>query len=169
MTTDLSGHLSEEAINDVLIGLGTPQSDAHLAACSACSSRMREFHTEMAVFNQTTLAWSEARSGKSLHIAPGSKLRRVASSRLIWALAATLLLAVGLPIWNHSHNQSLPSSASAPVTAAADVETQIAQDNDLLRAVNVALNESEESPVSEYHLLEPPHSRSRTRPELRMP
>ncbi len=32
MTTESSVHLSDEAMNDVLIGLASPQSEAHLAA-----------------------------------------------------------------------------------------------------------------------------------------
>jgi hypothetical protein len=166
MTPEQPAHLSEEAVNDVLIGLSSPASEAHLAVCSICSGRVKEFHSEMEAFNQTTLAWSEARPMARLHTAPASKIQQTMFSPLGWALAAALLVAVGFPAWNHYHQFSL-NNASVPAAAPEDTEAQIAQDNDLLRSVNVALNENEESPISEYHLSEAPHLHSKIRPELR--
>jgi hypothetical protein len=169
MTPEQSAHLSEEAINDVLIGLASPESKAHLAACSICSSRVKEFHSEMNDFNLTTLAWSEARpeARPQARLDPVAKpwVRRIAASPLSWTLAAALLLAVGFPLWNHL--RPAPNNASAQTTAPQDNEAQIAQDNDLLQSVNVALNQTEESPIAVYHLSEAPHPRLRRRPELR--
>jgi hypothetical protein len=169
MTPGQSAHLSEEAINDVLIGLGTPESDAHLAHCSICSSKLTEFHSEMEAFNRSTLAWSEARPMGRLAEAPMSKVREAMFSPLVWALAATILVAIGVPLWNHGGHHPPLNNASVPVSVSQDSEAQIAQDNDLLRSVNVALNENEESPISEYHLLGASHPHARTRPELRKP
>jgi len=77
------------------------------------------------------------------------------------ALAAALLIVVGLPAWNHDH-QVL--SARGPATAAAPDESavQIAQDNQLLESVNVALNTNDASPLPEYRLLGSPRSTLRT-------
>jgi hypothetical protein len=173
MTQEQPAHLTEEAINDVLIGLASPQSKAHLAACSDCSNQIKGFHLGMKAFNQTTLAWSEARPNETARPVLDARPRRVATSPFAWALAAVLMVAIGIPVWNHNH-QSASSTASIQEmnqssSATSDTEAQIAQDNELLRSVDVALNENEESPISEYHLLEAPHPRSRTRPELRKP
>jgi hypothetical protein len=167
MTPEQSTHLSEEAFNDVLIGLGTPESDAHLAVCSTCSNHLRQFRIDIESFNETTLAWSEARPTASLRATRRSKVRPVMYSPLGWALAAVLLIAIGIPV--RSHYLSSLGRASVQAPAPEDTQAQIAQDNDLLRSVDVALNENEESPISAYHLSETPHPRQRTRPELRKP
>ena len=180
MTPEKSAHLSEEAINDVLIGLSSPESDAHLAVCSACRGQLQEFRSEMLNFNQASLAWSEARPA-ALRANGRSRVRRVMSSPWSWALAAAVLMAaVWLPVWKYNHPSLVNKAsindvpgrdasgrdASSPGQTAEDSEAQIAQDNDLLRSVNVALSENEESPINEYHLSEGPHARSKARPEL---
>jgi len=165
MTPEQSAHLSEEAINDCLIGLGSPQSEAHLAVCGECSSRLKEFQMDMAMFNQATLAWSESRPRRNQHAAPTPWIGRIAASPLGWALAAALLVAIGYPAWNHYRPAAHTASLAGPPIV--DSEAQIAQDNDLLQSVNVALNEDEESPVAVYHLSEAPHPRSKARSELR--
>jgi hypothetical protein len=165
MTPEQSAHLSEEAINDVLIGLGSPESKAHLAVCSICSKGAKEFHSEVNAFNRAALAWSEAKPQAKLDAVAKPRVHRIAASPLSLALVAALLLAVGFPVWHHVHPAA--NHASVPPPAQQDSEAQIAQDNDLLQTVNVALNQGEESPVAVYHLSEAPHPRSKTRPELR--
>jgi uncharacterized protein HemX len=119
----------------------------------------------MKAFNQATLAWSEAKPQAKLDTVAKRRVHWIAASPLSWALAAALLLAVGFPGWRHV--QPAAKHASVPAPAHEDSEAQIAQDNDLLQSVNVALNQGEESPVAVYHLSEAPHPRSKTRPELR--
>jgi hypothetical protein len=46
-----------------------------------------------------------------------------------------------------------------------DSEAQIAQDNELLKAVNAAINPDEMSPFKEYDLSGRPHPRHRHRPQ----
>ena len=166
MTTAQSVHLTEEAMNDVLIGLSLPESDAHLAACPVCSGQLEEFRSQMQLFNQTTLAWSEARPGVNLRTGSSRKVYQGIFAPAVWALAATVLLAVGLPIWNHFH-RSYRNYAVVLPAAPGDNATQIAEDNDLLRSVNAALNDNEVSPLTEYHLADEPHPRRKARPEVR--
>jgi predicted anti-sigma-YlaC factor YlaD len=174
MTPELSTHLSEEAIDDVLIGLGSPESDAHLAACSHCRGQLEQFRSEMNLFNQASLAWSKAKSATILRAAPRPKARPALPAPAGWVLAAAALLAIGLPVWNHAHRSPAGDAsdyastyAPAPASPAGDSEAQIAEDNDLLRSVNAALNSNEVSPISEYHLSDGPHPRHPARPELR--
>lgn len=166
MTLEFSAHLSEEALQDVLIGIGSPDSDAHLALCSICRGQLQEFRSDMQLFNRTSLAWSEARSAAALPAAPVPKFRNLVFAPASWILAATLLLAIGLPMWNHNHRSDL-NLAPVPASLPEDSQAQIAQDNDLLREVNAALNQAEESPLNEYHLSDRPHPRRKARPELR--
>ena len=149
MTPAQSAHLSEESINDLLIGLGSPESEAHLAACSECRRQVQEFHADVKAFNQTTLAWSEARPAGDLREGLGARAWRAMVSPPGWAFAAVLLLALGYTVGNHFNSPSSSGNASVAAPTPADTDAQIAQDNELLRSVNVALNETEESPISE--------------------
>jgi len=170
MTTELSAHLSEEALDDVLIGLSTPESDAHLAVCNACRSRVEGFQSGLQAFNQASLAWSEARpmttTTISLQAAAKSKARRAMFAPLGWAMAATVILMIGIPIWTRDHPTPSIHEAAAAATAV-DSEAQIAQDNELLKSVDMALSTNDESLLSEYHLSDEHHSHLKKRPELR--
>jgi hypothetical protein len=174
MTSELSTHLSEEAIDDVLIGMNSAHADAHLAGCLECRDQLEEFRTEVQWFNQASLAWSEARSATIPRPAARLKVRPAIVALAGWALVAVVLLAIGLSVWNHSDEwNDRPSAqhAAAPAAVATpapqDSEEQIAQDNDLLQSIDAALNAVEESPVREYRLSHRPHSHPKARPELR--
>jgi len=84
------------------------------------------------------------------------------------------LLAIGIPVWDYEHRSSLVASpiavqnhSAGPFAASNDSETQIAEDNHLLREVNEALSVNEASPFAEYHLAEGPHRHLKARIELR--
>ena len=135
MTNDSAVHLSEEALNDVLIGLGSPGDEAHLVACPACRARRADFRAQVQAFGESSLAWSEARAAAMPRPSKWQAARRVPIPALGLALAAMLLVAVAAPLWHH-FNSSGPSSSGAvvpPVSASGDSEAQIAQDNELLR------------------------------------
>jgi hypothetical protein len=120
----------------------------------------------MQMFNATSLKWSEAKAATTLRVVSEPSRRRALPIALGWALAATVLLAASVPLWNHFHHGSLPQRAA---TAAwpGDSDAQIAQDNELLRSVDVALNDNEASQISEYHLADGPQPHRRGRLELR--
>jgi hypothetical protein len=170
MTIELSAHLSEEALNDALIGLSFPEPDAHLAVCGFCRGQLEAVRTDLQAFNRTSLAWSEARlearPAKSIGAAARLKVHHAMRAPLGWALAAAVLLAIGVPVWNHDYRASL-KYGSAPALAPEDSAAQIAQDNDLMRSVDTALNAPEASPIREYNLSNGPQLRLKPRPELR--
>ena len=160
-------HLSQEALNDVLIGFGTSSSEAHLAACAVCRGQLEAFCSDLQMFNQSSLAWNQARSTTMPHPA---QPQHAIFTLLGWALAAMLLLAIGIPVWNYEHRSYLSSSPvavqnnnPAPVATTNDAETQIAEDNHLLREVNEALSVNEASPFAEYHLAEGSHPHRKAR------
>lgn len=162
MTSESSAHLSEEALDDVLIGLSSPESEAHLAVCGACRGQLEDFQSRVQVFNQTSLAWSESKPAISLRPKIEARARRQRFLPLELAMAATLLLVIGVPVWNREHNQ-VSEQPVAQSAATGDSEAQIAQDNDLLRSVDAALSTNDESPISEYHLAVKPHSHMKAR------
>lgn len=172
MSSELSAHLSEEVMNDVLIGLSSPESHAHLAACAFCRSQLEEFRADMQLFNRTSLAWSEARSATMLRPAATSIISNAVLVRVTLVVATTVLAAVGLFVWSHNHRpqESIAyTHAVTPAVSPEDSEAQIEQDNDLMRSVDVALSSSDESPILEYHMSDGRQPRANSRPELRKP
>ncbi len=161
-----SNHLSEEALDDVLIGLGSTQSKAHLAVCPLCRGQVETFRGDVALFNAASAAWSESRRPHPQHRARTHAGTRIAFAS--WAAAAAALVIMALGIWHH---RPAPPQSQANVVQpqAVDTEAQIAQDNQLLQAINAAISPDEESPIDEYKILESPrshreaHSKTRTK------
>ncbi|MGO8756545.1 MAG: hypothetical protein ACLQG3_00330 [Terracidiphilus sp.] len=164
MTRESTTHLSNDALNDVLIGLGDAESEFHLAACPLCRAKVEEFRSGLDTFNQTTQAWSEARSSTSPRIEVRPRRLRLSVPALSWALAAAVLLTVAAPVWRH--NDFFPAHRDTQATGAPeDSEAQIAEDNELLKEVDAAINPEEVSPIKEYDLSVRPHPRHRQRPQ----
>ena len=116
MTPDRAAHLTEEALNDLLLGMAAPASEAHLAVCAGCRARVEEFQSGMRQFNEASLAWSEARAASSRPaiVRPPSRLVFAGAGL---ALAAAVLLALGVPVWKHSQSpvdHSSPAMVQSP-------------------------------------------------------
>jgi hypothetical protein len=165
--TRFAGHLSEEDLNDVLIGLGSPESDAHLVVCNECRDQVEHFRSEVEMFKQTSLAWSEARS-LSIPRISRPKATPAILNPVAWAAAAALLLMIGIPVWNNDH-RAASDQGTAQVQMPSDSEAQIAQDNALLQSVDAVLSAGETSPINEYDLSAGPASRVDAQSELRNP
>ena len=61
MTPLSTTHLSEEALDDVLIDLGSAESHAHLAVCGECRAKIAIFRGDVALFNAASMSWSNSR------------------------------------------------------------------------------------------------------------
>ncbi|MFT4111189.1 hypothetical protein [Silvibacterium sp.] len=148
MKKDSSVHLTEEALNDALIGMSSTEEDLHLAACELCRAKLQAFESDMLMFDEASLAWSEARSATM----PAIEVQRKRHSKLFfnaaWAISMALVLLVCLPTLHFTHVFSLHRHGS--LTTAGDSESQIAQDNELLQAVDVAVNADDLSSMGEY-------------------
>ncbi|KAA6458366.1 hypothetical protein DYQ86_20855 [Acidobacteria bacterium AB60] len=149
MTGELGKHLSEEALDDVLIGLGTAESEAHLAGCAACRAKAEAFAGDVRLFNAASAAWSEARGMRPVVVAAEAPVRRMPFALVGSAAAAVLAIAVGVSVGHHRHGTMRGDGGPGAVE---DSQTQIAQDNELLQAVSVAISPQEVSPVDEYGL-----------------
>lgn len=150
MKPDLQSHLTDKALDDVLIGLGSLVSHAHLAQCNQCRSRVELFQSNVDRFNQASLAFSTAQSNKAR---PASWAARRFLGRPLfaaWAGAAALLILAGPTAWHFFP----PHPAQAPVVATdrPESETQIAEDNELLRKVSAAIATDERNVVEPYQL-----------------
>jgi hypothetical protein len=164
MTPASSTHLSEEALDDVLIGLGSPESEAHLAVCQDCWRRVNAFRSDVAMFNSASMAWTES---QPVLLRPTAR-KTVHHPRLAfvsWAATAAVLAGMAVAVWHH-HGPAAPTSqTAAPLSQPSDTEAQIAQDNQLLQAVNAAISPDEESPIDEYKLVQTRHAHMKTHPK----
>jgi hypothetical protein len=171
----MNSHLTDEALDDVLIGLATAESEAHLAVCDLCRAKVRSFRSDVDTFNQASLAWSQSRAESlpAVHPLPTRAVKSpwAALAPVEWAMAAAVLLFIALPVWNHGRHPDLGAmvTPAAQNSEAQDSETQIAQDNDLLKSIDAALSASDVSPVAAYDLTERPYTHPKARPKLRNP
>ena len=165
MTPEFSKHLSEEALDDVLIGLGSPESHAHLAACEECRAQVGTFLGDVALFNAASMAWSESRMPR-----PGAHEPhrvRLHAAFAGWAVTAAALLVMAFGLWHH-RPEAAPRPGNAIQSQRVDFEAQISQDNQLLQAVNAAISADEASPIEEYKILESRHPQLKAHSKKRM-
>ena len=137
-------HLTEEQLQDVLLGEGLAAGIAHLAVCAVCSSRRDTFASTLREFNQASLAWSQARSYTLPALSP---LSRRPLSRLLpaagWAFVATLLVLVAL-LFAHPVPHARQAALEAPPAAqTVTPDPQVAADNVLLAQIDSALEQPE--------------------------
>ena len=164
MTRDRSNHLSEAALNDVLIGMASPESELHLAVCEACRGRVEGFHSHLTAFNEATLAWSDARPIAAARVAARPQMHRLPLAVAGWAMAVVLLALAALPVWRRIDHVSMGHNTTVALPSE-DSQAQIAQDNKLLQAVNAAINPNEASLLHEYGISNGSHPGLKERPE----
>jgi hypothetical protein len=85
-----------------------------------------------------------------------------------WAITAAAVLVMAFGVWHHRPDAA-PSQANTLQPQAADTEAQIAQDNQLMEAVNAAISPNEASPIEEYKILESakPHPEAYSKKRMR--
>jgi len=117
---DLSPHLSEDQINDALIGDLSHEVRLHLAACALCQAEVEPFQATLVSFNQATAAWSEAKSNtlnRDLsNIRPAHRFTPAA----LWSCASALVVAASIIFASGHHHDSASGSVSAPAGLVAD-------------------------------------------------
>jgi hypothetical protein len=166
MTTQFPAHLSEEALNDLLIGLGSSESEEHVASCAACRARVQALGADLKLLNETSMAWSRVRvAGMGEDPLPAGVQRKPLVT-MGWTAAGVLLLALAFPLW-HSVNQHNAPANIPPAVALTEPESeaQIAADNELLRDVDAAVNTNEASPFGEPLRSDRRQAQHKARPE----
>jgi predicted anti-sigma-YlaC factor YlaD len=168
MRRDMGNHLSEEALNDVLIGMGPVEAEAHLARCRECRAQVEEFAGDVKLFNASTMAWSEARSVREAQAGRAVMARPAPVRRMPFALAGSaaasiLAIMVALSV-GHREGWFAPPSNTNHAVAIPDMQAQIAQDNALMEAVSAAISPQEESPIDEYGLSDRHSKHGKARP-----
>jgi len=167
MTPESATHLSEEALDDVLIGLGSEDSEIHLSGCAECRARITAFQGDLSLFNSASLGWSGSKTLRFPQPEPRGTGFRIRAAFVSWAAVAVALLVMAVVIGRHVP-VTPPNHANIQAAQPVDSEAQIAQDNQLLQAVNAAISPDEESPIDEYKISERPHSHLKAHPKLRL-
>lgn len=152
--------LTDEQIDDQLIGDLAPSAAVHLAACELCQARLAAAEAPMVNFREVSLAWAERQSA-TLPTRPVATSR--APHRLAWASAATAVLAIGIaiPVMRERLNTpAAPTRTDAPamaavghtgmssVTPVAATPEQIDRDNQMLEAIERELDAPADSPAA---------------------
>lgn len=153
MNTFPTAHLTEEQFAECLMaGASTPSCRQHLAQCEECREEVSLFLSSIGDFSSASLQWSESRPAVSLRdIGDAQHGHRAAFAPVGWALAAAVLLAIGVPSLHHE--QGLASGTVTAISSSVEEsEAQIAQDNTLLQSVDMALAQNDPSPFREYDL-----------------
>lgn len=148
-------HLSAEAFDDLLIGMGSREAEDHMAECADCRKKLEAFREDMALFNEASLGWTRARQVKPQRVVR-KRAFFVPSPVLGLGALAMLLLMLGLPTVHRPNTSTMPHTPAVSVTS--DNAEQIAADNQLMKDVDAAINPDEASVVSQYHLMESPRS-----------
>lgn len=120
--SELRMHLTDEQMDDVLIGDASAEAAAHLKACPACAARMAAATMPMASFKAVSAAWSERRSATMPAIVPqraglGARGRMMAWSA---ALSAMIVAGIAVPVFLHQQQDAAAGRGvqAAPVVAA---------------------------------------------------
>jgi hypothetical protein len=144
-------HLTDSQLDDHLIGDSSPEIQNHLAACDLCSARLHTSLAPIASFDAATLAWGERRSATM-------PMQRFATRELSWhqrlawsaSMAAAIAVGFAVPMATNqahvSHDQAFVASATAASTAQPD--EQVADDNQMLQAIDDQFAASQDAPAA---------------------
>ena len=170
-------HLSEDQIDDQLLGDLRGGAAEHLAGCEHCAARVVAAAEPMVDFREVAMAWSERRSATMpLPVAAGDGL--VWQRRMGWVTAA-FAVALGVSVIGHGNGNGIgngrgtgmetasvepdqafvvPSAGSAQIAATPRVvaveavqsssQDQYSGDNRMLQAIDTELGAAVESPAT---------------------
>jgi hypothetical protein len=166
MTPPTSGHLTDDEFAECVIEAYSAEINAHLLSCPQCQQELSRFRLSIADFGGAAMLWSESQPRVSLRTASISQARHPLLVHARWVVAAVLLLVVGIPVVLHRDRVATVPADTAAVAASVpdDSDAQIAEDNQLMRSVTMAIGNRDPSPFQEYGLQE--SRRVRLRPGI---
>ncbi|HEY5330067.1 MAG TPA: hypothetical protein VIJ79_09300 [Acidobacteriaceae bacterium] len=156
MSSIPSGHLTDEQFAECVAGCAVvapgPESEAHLRECAQCREELARFSASMDDFGRAAFGWSETQPAVSLRAMARPQSGRSWLAPAGWAVAAAVLLAAGLPMAIHHDRQPVAPAEAAAVDGPDDSDAQIAEDNQLMRSVNMAIGDNDSSALRGYGL-----------------
>jgi anti-sigma-K factor RskA len=168
MNSKISNHLNDDQFMECAIGEEPGvEAAAHLRECEACREELARFGMSVSSFNSAARAWSEARPVAARTEGRGYWTARPFFAMASGMVAACLVLGLGMEaVWHHEQG-GRPGTAASVRGSQEDSAAQIAQDNQMLMAVDVATRSDDRSPVLEYGLAPESNDRARTRETTR--
>lgn len=156
MSSIRQGHLTDEqfaaCVAECASVAPSPESEAHLRECSTCREELARFSASMEDFSRAAFGWSETLPAVSLRAEARPQAGQSWLAPATWAVAAAVLLAAGVPMVIHHDREPAAPAGVAVVDGPDDSDAQIAEDNQLMRSVNMAIGANDSSPMQEYGL-----------------
>ena len=142
-------HLTEDQLDDHLIGDLAPSAANHLASCDACTARVAESQAPLTSFRVASLAWGERHSATAPIPKIGMQHFQWQRS-LMWSLAVSAF-AVGLGLTSVGRHANVPSNSPEASEAAYTEPTstpsanQLSSDNQMLDTIDNEISSSNEN------------------------
>jgi hypothetical protein len=139
--THLSAHLSEDDLDDLLLGLASSDASGHVAGCADCRERVAAFESafqsQMSAFNQASRDWSEARSNTISRDLAAHRPSLRLTVPAMWYSTAAAVLAVAFTLTSNLHrNADLQTGTAQTETVAAATPEEIDADNAMLAGIS---------------------------------
>ena len=167
-TTKTVKHLTEDELDEILMGIADSAASSHAETCQVCAGRLTQFRAALGEFNHASLAWSEARSNSLTRDLRAHRLSPTLSRPALWScvsagvVAAALLLTAGLE--HHTaagRNASMQASALAGSDYESSRQQEIAMDNEMLAAISSEIDHPTPIPSTLYEDVSGPGSHRR--------
>ncbi len=130
----MTGHLSTQQIEELIIDGADPQTRDHLITCDSCRSEWARLDEMLQLYQASaTLAADSVMGPRPIFIAPGSGSRGKLPG-LKWIFAGALLAGLALPVLEKHREQQRHAA-------------EIARDNLLLEQVDQAVSEPVPQPL----------------------
>jgi len=147
-TSSTEFHLTEDQLDDQLMGDLAAAPAEHLATCALCTQRVAEAGAPLASFGAVSLAWAERVSATSempVVATPSTVWER----RLGWSMAlASCAVVMAITGANHGFagfNAQAASPAMSQSVASAPSSERVSSDNQMLKTIDFELADSSES------------------------
>lgn len=149
MNTPQNKHLTEDELDEVLLGFASEDATLHVASCEPCGARLEVFRGQMAAFSQASMAWSDARSNTISRDILAHKPTPRLTLTTVWSSAATLMLALAVGLTTAVH-QGPRATDSAVVAHPDHDQSELASDNEMLAAINSEFGAPRQAQVGIY-------------------
>jgi hypothetical protein len=160
----MTGHLTDEQFAGLLSG-DCDHSD-HLLGCAQCRQELRTVQASLEDFASHSLEWAAQRASTSIST-PSVLLRGWQSASAWTAAAAAVLTAAALFAGQFQPGTKTPRASSVAGAQAADSDSEVADDNRLMMAIDKEMQWQPQTLISVDELATPGR-RSRETPSPRL-
>jgi hypothetical protein len=159
-------HLTDEQFAALLSGDCAVDAGDHVQGCAQCRQEFRRVQASLEDFAFLSLEWAAQRASTS--ISASSVLLRGWQSASAWTAAAAAVLTAAVLFAGPYHRRTrAPETTSVAASQAADSDSEVAQDNRLMMAIDKEISQQTQTLISANDLAAPGR-RSRETPSPRL-